>query len=144
MNIKTSRFGEIDIDENRVIYFSEGLAGFPDDKKYVVLEHKPGSPFMWLQSLISPGLAFVIMNPFQVYPEYLKEISPEEENALKPGENDNVMIFTIVTIPSGKAEDSSVNLMAPVVIDPAAREGKQIILANSDYNHRHPLNLGKK
>ena len=144
MNIKTSRFGEIDIDENRIIYFSEGLVGFPDDKKYVVLEHKPGSPFMWLQSLISPGLAFVIMNPFQVYPEYLKEISPEEEKVLKPGENDNVMIFTIVTIPGGKAEDSSVNLMAPVVIDPAANEGKQVILANSDYNHRHPLNLGKK
>lgn len=143
MIIKTTRFGEIEIDESRVINFSEGLAGFPEDKKYFVLDHKPGSPFMWLQSLTSPGLAFVIMNPFLVFPDYLKDISPEEENALKPGTNESVMIFAIVTIPGGRAGDSTVNLMGPVVIDPEAKEGKQVILANSDYNHRHPLNLKK-
>lgn len=141
MIINTTRFGEIDIDETRTIHFSEGIIGFPEDKEYVVMEHKPGSPFMWLQSLTSPELAFVIMNPFQVYPDYMKNLSPEEENALKPGSNESVMIFAIVTIPSGRAVESTVNLMGPVVIDPEAKEGKQVILANSGYNHRHPLNL---
>jgi len=143
MIIKTTRFGEVEIDESRVIHFSEGIVGFPEDKKYVVLEHKPDSPFMWLQSLTSPGLAFVIMNPFLVYPDYLKDMSPEEENALKPGSNESVMIFAIVTIPSGKAAESTVNLMGPVIIDPEAKKGKQVILANSGYKHRHPLNLKK-
>ena len=82
MVIKTTRFGEIEIDESRIIHFAEGLVGFPEDKKYVVMEHKPGSPFMWLQSLSSPNLAFVIMNPFLFYPDYLKDISPEEEKVL--------------------------------------------------------------
>ena len=143
MIIKTTRFGEIEIDESRAVHFSEGIVGFPDDNKYIVLEHKPESPFMWLQSLTSPGLAFVIMNPFLVYPDYLKDISPEEENDLKPGSNKNVMVFTIVTIPNGRAEESTVNLLGPVIIDPEIKEGKQVILANSGYNHRHPLNIKK-
>jgi flagellar assembly factor FliW len=143
MIIKTTRFGEIEIDESRAINFAEGIVGFPEDKKYVLMEHKPGSPFMWLQSLNSPGLAFVVMNPFQVFPDYLKDISPEEENTLKPGSNETVMIFSIVTIPSGRADESTVNLMGPVVIDPEIKEGKQVILANSGYSHRHPLNLKK-
>jgi flagellar assembly factor FliW len=143
MIIKTTRFGEIEIDESRAITFAEGIVGFPEDKKYILMEHKPGSPFMWLQSLSSPGLAFVVMNPFQVFPDYLKDISPEEENTLKPGSNETVMIFSIVTIPSGRADESTVNLMGPVVIDPEIKEGKQVILANSGYSHRHPLNLKK-
>jgi flagellar assembly factor FliW len=139
MIIKTSRFGEIDIDKSRFIQFSEGLIGFPEDKEYIIMEHKSDSPFMWLQSVNSPGLAFVIMNPFQIYPGYLKDISPEEENALKPDNNETVMIFAIVTIPNSKPEESTVNLMGPVVVDTVSNKGKQVILANSGYSHRYPL-----
>ena len=141
MFIKTTRFGEVEIDENRTIHFSEGLIGFPDDKKYVILEHKANSPFMWLQSLTSPQLAFVIMNPFPVCPDYLKDLSPEDEISINPDSNKTVMVFTIVTIPHGKADESTVNLMGPVIIDPDAKVGKQIILANYEYSHRHPLTL---
>ena len=143
MIIRTTRFGEIEIDESRAIHFSDGLIGFPEDKKYIIMEHKPDSPFMWLQSLTTPALAFVIVNPFQIYTNYLMDISQEEENVLKPGKNETVMIFTIVTIPHGRAEESTVNLMGPVVVDPESKEGKQVILANSGYSHRHPLNLKK-
>ncbi len=139
MRIKTSRFGEIEIDKGRVIKFTEGLIGFPDDREFIIMEHRSDSPFMWLQSVTRPDLAFVIMNPFQVYPEYLKDISQEEENALKPDDNETVMIFAIVTIPNGKPEESTLNLMGPVVIDPATNIGKQVILANSGYSHRHPI-----
>ncbi|MBN1903849.1 MAG: flagellar assembly protein FliW [Deltaproteobacteria bacterium] len=139
MNIKTSRFGDIEIDKGRVIQFTEGLIGFPDEREYIVMEHRSDSPFMWLQAVGNPDLAFVIMNPFQVFPEYLKDISQEEENALKPDNNETVMIFAIVTIPNGKPEESTLNLMGPVVIDPVTNKGKQIILANSGYSHRHPI-----
>ncbi len=139
MNIKTSRFGEIEIDKERIIQFTDGLIGFPDEKEYIVMEHRSDSPFMWLQSVNKPDLAFVIMNPFQVFPEYLKDIPQEEENALKPDNNETVMIFAIVTIPNGKPQESTLNLMGPVVIDPVTNKGKQVILANSGYSHRHPI-----
>lgn len=143
MIIKTTRFGEIEIDESRAVYFSEGLIGFPEDKEYVLMEHKPGSPFMWLQSVSSPELAFVIMNPFQICPDYLEELPPDEANDLKPGENETVLVFGIVTIPKGRAAESTVNLLGPIIIDPDAKKGKQVILANSGYNYRHPLHLKK-
>ncbi len=143
MIIKTTRFGDVEIDESRVINFKEGLIGFPEDKKYIIMDHKPGSPFMWLQSLTSPELAFVVMDPFQVYPDYLKEISPEEEREMETGNNEPVIIFAIVTIPGGRVTESTVNLMGPIVVDPEAKEGKQVILASSGYSHRHPLNLKK-
>jgi len=139
IKINTPRFGNIEIDESKSIHFAEGLLGFPDDKKYVVMEHKPDSPFTWLQSLTSPDLAFVMTNPFLVNPDYLKDVSQEEEKLLKNGENDAIMIFAIVTIPNGKAKDSTVNLMGPIVVDPETKEGKQVILANSEYSHRYPL-----
>jgi|WetSurMetagenome_2_1015567.scaffolds.fasta_scaffold1163280_1 flagellar assembly factor FliW len=139
MIIKTTRFGEIEIDKGRIILFNEGLIGFPENKEYIVMEHKPDSPFMWLQSVNNPGLAFVIMNPFQIFPGYLKDITPEEENALKPDNNETVMIFAIVTIPNGKPEESTVNLMGPVVVDTVTNKGKQVILANSGYSHHHPI-----
>ena len=144
MIIKTTRFGEIDIEESKVIYFPEGLIGFPEDKKFFVIEHKPNSPFMWLQSLTTPELAFVVINPYQVFPGYLKEISREEEDMLKPGDNDTVIIVAIVTIPNGRITESTVNLMGPVVIAPKEKIGKQVILANSGYSHRHPLNLNRE
>jgi flagellar assembly factor FliW len=144
MIIKTSRFGEIDIDKGRVIQFNEGMIGFPEDKEYIIMEHKSDSPFMWLQSVSSPGLAFVIMNPFQIYPGYLKDISPEEENELKPDKNETVMIFAVVTIPNGKPEESTLNLMGPIVIDPATNKGKQVILANSGYSHCYPITFKVK
>jgi flagellar assembly factor FliW len=143
MIIKTTRFGEVEIDESMVIHFSEGLIGFPDDKKYFILEHKPDSPFMWLQSITSPQLAFVMMDPFQIYPDYLKDVSPEDEIELKPDSNETVMIFTIVTIPHGRAGESTTNLMGPVIIDPVVKEGKQVILANYNYSHCHPLTFKK-
>jgi flagellar assembly factor FliW len=139
MIIKTTRFGEIEINKGRVIHFNEGLIGFPEDKEYIVMEHKTDSPFMWLQSVSNPKLAFVIMNPFLVFPGYLKDISPEEENALKPDNNETVMIFAIVTIPHGRPEESTVNLMGPVVVDTVSNIGKQVILANAGYSHNHPL-----
>lgn len=142
MIVNTTRFGDIEVDEKKSIHFQEGILGFPEDKEYIIIEHKPGtdSPFIWLQSLTSPDLAFVLTNPFFVNPDYLKDLSPEEENLLKDGTNENIIVFAIVTIPSGKADKSTVNLMGPIVIDPDNREGRQVILANSDYSHCYPLN----
>ena len=81
VNIKTTRFGEVEIDENCAIHFPDGLLGFQEQKDYIILEHKPDSPFCWLQSWTSPDLAFVITNPFLVKNNYLEDLSPDE-NAL--------------------------------------------------------------
>ena len=137
--IKTSRFGEIGVDESQAVHFPDGLLGFPEYKDYIILEHKPGSPFLWLQSLNMPDLAFVITNPFLIKNDYLKDLSSEEEALIKNDEEKEKMIFALVTIPQGKAENATINLIGPIVIDTGSRKARQVILADSDYSHCHPL-----
>jgi flagellar assembly factor FliW len=137
--IKTDRFGEIEVDEKLAIHFPDGLLGFPDHKDFVILEHKPNSPFCWLQSTTSPELAFVMTNPLLYKTDYIDGLSPEEKKQLTGDNGNSTVIFSIVTIPPGKAKNSTINLLGPLAINTQSRIGRQVILANSGYNHRHPL-----
>lgn len=138
--IITTRFGEIEIDESQAIHFPEGLPGFFEYRDYVIMEHKPGSPFIWLQSMTSPDLAFVMTNPFLIKKDYLEDLADEEEAVLiTKGEDKDRLIFAIVTIPKGDAKETTVNLLGPIVIDRRTKTARQVILANSGYSHRHPM-----
>jgi flagellar assembly factor FliW len=137
-SIKTTRFGTIEIDESKKIHFPDGLLGFFDKRDFIILEHKPGSPFMWLQSTDTPDLAFVMINPFIIKGDYLKDLSHDEEALLKSN-GDEITVFTLVTIPRGDVEKATVNLMGPVVIESKSGKAKQVILANGGYSHCHPL-----
>ena len=139
LTINTTRFGELEIDENRLILFPEGLLGFAEYKKYVILEHKPDSPFCWLQSMDSPGLAFAVINPYTVKNDYLEKLSPDEKEFFSSENGGETIVFAIVTIPPGKVEKMTVNLLGPLIIDVESKIGRQMILANAGYNHRHPL-----
>jgi flagellar assembly factor FliW len=139
LTIDTSRFGKVEIDESQVIRFPEGLLGFPEQRDYAILDHKPDTPFSWLQSVDVPELAFVITNPFLFKGDYLDNLSPEEEGFFKSEKDGQVVVLSLVTIPPGHAERATVNLLGPLVIDSVPRIGKQVILANAGYSHRHPL-----
>lgn len=137
--IDTTRFGQIEIDQERIIHFPQGLLGFPDHKDYVVFEHKPDSPFCWLQSLDSPELAFVLTNPFHFNEQYLEDISSEDKKSLPKENGANLVVFALVTIPPGKVQKMTVNLLGPLFIDAETRTGRQVILASTGYSHHHPL-----
>ena len=137
--IRTTRFGEIEVDETQAIHFSEGILGFPEQKDYILLEHKPGSPFIWLQSMTDPDLAFVMTNPFLINNDYLADLSPGEKALFRHDDDNDIMVFALVTIPRGEAEKATVNLLGPIIIDTGSRNARQVILANSGYSHCHPL-----
>ena len=139
LTIKTTRFGEVEIDNNLAIHFSDGLLGFPEQKDYFILEHKPDSPFCWLQAVTAPDLAFVMTNPFLFKKDYLKDLPPDDQAPFFGENGKEHIVFALVTIPLGKAEKTTVNLLGPLVIDPDSKTGRQVILANSGYNHRHPM-----
>ena len=139
MTITTSRFGKVEVDKKLALHFPDGLLGFPENKDFIILEHKPNSPFCWLQSLTSPELAFVMTNPFLIKKDYLEDLSADEKHPFNRKNDEKNVIFAIVTIPQDGAGKTTVNLMGPLVIDTNSRIGRQIILANSNYNHRHPF-----
>jgi len=139
LSVHTSRFGTVEVDEDKMIRFPEGLLGFPQQKEYVLLDHKPGSPFHWLQAVDVPELAFIMTDPFLFKRDYLRDLSSEEEAHFASEPEEEIAVFALVTIPPGQAEKATINLLGPLVIDLKSRNGRQVILANTRYTHRHPL-----
>lgn len=136
MEVRTTRFGVIDIAEDRVITFPKGLLGFPEHRRYCLLEPGEDACFFWLQSLDEPGLAFVVTDPSLFVPEYTVPIRAEQMEALKLAQLDDAQVFVIVN----KVEDQLTgNLQGPLVLNTLSREGEQLVLAEKKWTTRHPL-----
>lgn len=147
MKFETRHFGEIDIDESKIIHFTDGLPGFPDDKKFVLLEgtneleEEDSSPFLWLQSVSDGNTAFILMDVFSIITNYNPIINPgdiEELGEYNESSKSDFLIYNIVVLPED-IKKMSVNLVAPVIINQNLKKGKQVIANNSEYNVRHYL-----
>ncbi|MBM4339170.1 MAG: flagellar assembly protein FliW [Deltaproteobacteria bacterium] len=140
MKVLTSRFGTIDIDEGQIIHMPNGMIGFPDEKRYVLLEHRKGSPFFWFQSVDNGSLAFVLIDPLTFKPDYEIEIDPEDSAALELSHASNgIQTLTVVNISSNPPAEITANLLAPIVFNVSRRRAKQIALYQSPYSWRHPV-----
>jgi flagellar assembly factor FliW len=136
MDVRTTRFGVIQIAEDRVIHFPKGLLGFSQCKRYCLLEPGEEACFFWLQSLDEPGLAFVVTDPSLFVPDYSVPIRPEQMSDMKLAKLDDAQVFAIVN----KVENQLTgNLQGPLVINTVTREGEQMVLAEKRWTTRHPL-----
>jgi flagellar assembly factor FliW len=138
MQINTTRFGEIEIDDKRIIEFPDGLPGFHEARRFVLLEHAPKNPFHWLQSMDDPALAFVVMDPIMVEPQYREAIPEEEVRELGITSAKEAAVLSIVTIDRENRRVTT-NLLGPLVIHPETLRAKQVILEKSDYSTKHDI-----
>lgn len=139
MNILTEKFGEISIDENLIFDFLEPIIGYDSLKKYVLVEHSENSAFKWLQSVEEPSLAFPVTSPAFFDIDYQFEIPTEKAEKIDLHSVESLISLNIVTIPSQNPKKATINLLAPIIINAANRQGMQIILSNSNYPVRYPL-----
>ena len=133
MVIKTSRFGDVECQDEYVFSFEEGLLGFPEDRKFVILNHPGSGVFKWLQSLDDPELAFVITEPFLFFPDYEFDIDDAFVTGLKIKDPQKVLVYTILVIPPDTKRITA-NLKAPIIINGDNRKGKQVILLDDKYS----------
>jgi flagellar assembly factor FliW len=138
MKIMTKAFGEIEILEKQKISFTNGIFGFEDIHDYVMLDTKPNSPFYWLQAEKIPEIAFVIIDPKNIELNYKCEIDVKDLNELEIANNDELLVFSIVTIHENP-KDITVNLLGPIVINKKTHKAKQIINQNDSYSVKHPI-----
>jgi flagellar assembly factor FliW len=138
MIIHTINFGDLDIPEDKVITFKEGLPGFPQIRQFAVIEQEELKPFQYLQSLGDPPIALFMINPFMVDPTYQFRLTDSDMEDLNSKNSSELAVFTVVTIPEDPSQ-ATLNLMAPIVINEKDRCGKQVILLDSNYSVRHPL-----
>ncbi|MCT6818663.1 MAG: flagellar assembly protein FliW [Lysinibacillus fusiformis] len=139
MNIETKFLGQIEIDEQNILTFETGLPGFLDVHKFVLLPLDADLPLVVLQSVEQQELGFVLAYPFAFKKDYMFEISEEEKIDLQVEEEEDVIAYTIVTLKETFSE-STMNLLAPIIINTKKKLGKQIVLQDSKrYPLRHPI-----
>lgn len=130
MKAATRLFGEIEIDESKIITFEDGIIGFPDMKKFTLIfdEEKEGRPSIsWLQSMDEPEIAFPVMDPLFVCETYNPSVEDELLKNLGTIKEDNLYVLVTVTVPQD-IKELAVNLKAPIVINTDTRKASQIII----------------
>ena len=136
MEVRTTRFGVIDIAEDRVITFPKGLLGFSGNKRYCLLEPGDDACFFWLQSLDEPSLAFVVTDPALFVPEYSVPIRPEQMQDLTLEKLEDAQVFVIV---NKVDQQLTGNLQGPLVVNTLTKVGEQFVLAEKRWTTRHAL-----
>lgn len=130
MKAATRLFGEIEIDESKIITFEDGIIGFPDMKKFTLIfdEEKEGRPSIsWLQSMDELEIAFPVMDPLFVCETYNPSVEEELLKNLGTIKEDNLYVLVTVTVPQN-IKELAVNLKAPIVINTDTRKASQIIV----------------
>lgn len=141
MRVNTRIFGEIDIEEEKIITFEKGIIGFPDMKRFTLIhdeEEGANAGIRYLQSLDEPAFAMPVMDPLVVAPDYNPEV---EDELLKPlGEINPDSLFVLVTVSVPKEiEKMTVNLQAPLIFNADERKAVQIIVEGSEYKIKFPI-----
>jgi flagellar assembly factor FliW len=139
MLVNTKHFGEIDLDDNKVIRFESGILGFENYRDYTLLydnEEGDRPDISWLQSLEEPALAIPVISPFILRSDYNPEIEDELLKPLGKINEENIVVLISITVPSDIKEISA-NLKAPFIINSDSRKGAQIIVENMDYEVKY-------
>jgi len=139
MEIKTTRFGDIEVDESKIIIFKKPILGFSNEKKFVLFPHKEGSYFFWLQSVDSPAVAFPVLSPAVFASDYEFIVDDEIQNILEINAVEEVETLVIVTIPHGNPKDATANMLSPVIINIKNNSAAQIILDPNKFPISFPI-----
>lgn len=138
MKLETAQFGTISYIEKEVILFEDGLFGFEDKRKFLLIDGGKDSYFSFLQSIDEPGLCFVIANPKEIITDYLLSISQLDYDHLEIKSPEMVEDFVIITIPEN-LDEISANLLGPIVINCETMKGKQVISQNQSFTTKHKI-----
>lgn len=139
LKLQTKYFGEIDYEPSEILTFPAGLFGFEDEHSFLLLPFGgSGGNLLSLQSTSTPALAFVVMNPFSLCPDYTPSLQRAELRQFQVEDTGSLCFYVLCAV-KHPVSSSTVNLKCPLVIHPDTREARQIIMERDDYGMRHPL-----
>jgi len=136
MKIQSSRFGEVEVGDDRLITFPKGLLGFANYTRFVLIESGQESYFWWLQSVDVSDLAFVVTDPSLFVPTYKVPIRAEQMESVGLSEIEEAQVLVIV---NKRDETLTGNLQGPLVINVSQRVGEQLVLSDRRFTTRVPL-----
>ena len=129
-------FGTYDVAPADIVSFPAGLPGFEECHRFVVLSSRELEPFKLLQSVEGPTASFLGVDPRRAFPEYRCQLSDVDRTRLGVSDESDLVWLAVVTV---QADETIVNLRAPVVINPSRMVGYQLMPSNSLYPLRFEL-----
>jgi len=139
MLIKTKCFGEIDIEDEKVITFNSGLMGFEEYKRYTLIYNsEQKTAISWLQSVDEASLALPVISPFIVKADYNPSVSDDLIENLGELTDDNLILLVTLRVPSDITKMTA-NLKAPLIINASSRQGVQVIADNAEYPIKYEI-----
>ncbi|MCM1003841.1 MAG: flagellar assembly protein FliW [Candidatus Gastranaerophilales bacterium] len=139
MKINTVRFGEIDIEEDRIFEFCLPIIGFNELKKFVILDLNKESFFKWLQSIEDPSIAFPVVSVFSLNVDYAVDLPDNVVDTLKIKNVESLLVMNIASIPQDNPQETTLNLLAPIIFNLDEQLAGQVILSGSGYDVSFPL-----
>ena len=141
MKINTKVFGEIDIEESKILHFPQGIVGFPELTEFALIhdsEKEGARAVRWLQSMQEPAFAMPVMDPLAVKPDYNPEVEDELLKPLGVLNPEEILVLVTLTVPKDVTQ-MTVNLQAPIVVNAEEKKACQIIVDTEKYPVRFPI-----
>ena len=136
MEIETTRFGKLTVEDDRLMTFPHGLLGFPEQGRFALIQTGEENYFFWLQSVDEPSLAFVVTDPSIFFKDYDVPLREEMQQDLKLEDPQFVQVFVIC---NKVGEWLTGNLLGPIVVNAANRLAQQVVLTEKKWTTRQPL-----
>jgi len=138
VTIQTTRFGQVQLQQEDVLNFPEGILGFSELKKFILVDDPTDDIFAWLQACDEPAIAFPVLEPELFAENYKVNLSKADQESLKVQNSGKFRMFCIVTIPDDPTKMTA-NLKAPVVVNMAERLARQCVLQDNNLAIREPI-----
>lgn len=138
MKLQIEQIGEIEVNEKDIINIEEGILGLSGHSRYVLVPLGDETPLNWLQCIDKSDLAFIVSDPVYFFSDYAPDISDEDVDRLNISKPEDVLMYTIITIPENP-QDMTANLVAPIVINKSTKVARQVIVQNPNYSTKHRL-----
>ena len=139
MKIDTVKFGEIEIEEERIFNFVLPIIGFDDLTKYLIVDPNQDSLFKWLQAVDEPGLAFPIISVAALDYDYSIDLSDNVVSSLEITNPESLLVMNITSIPQENPHGTTINLLAPLIFNLDNQKAGQVILSGSGYDISYPM-----
>lgn len=145
MEINTRDFGIIEVEDDAIYEFDEGLYGFEDVKRFAIFAKDfDDISFLYLQAIDSIVPCFLVFEPWELHPDYRPVLTKEDMDLCQVDNIEDLIFLVIASVPS-TIENLSINIKSPVVLNPKARKARQVILQNPDYTVKYlPFNQDGK
>jgi flagellar assembly factor FliW len=140
VTVASDLLGELRVAPTDLLDFPSGLLGFPECHDFALVRGAHDGTF-WLQSRDYSTLAFLLVDPFEFVANYSIEIGPSQLAELGPHRPSDIALLTIVTLSTGVGTTPTANLQGPIAINFATRLAKQVVVSDTDFGIRYPIDL---